>query len=125
MPGNGKTYLAETLLNLLTAEVYIPYAVESHGAITQIVDELYHRRSADDDFIESIISKERRYDGRWAKCQRPFLASGGELTMDGCGSFAIEAKAQSFKQIDGVLSLPAARIRGDIDTPAGYLLHPR
>ena len=43
----------------------------------------------------------------------------------GCGSFAIEAKAQSFKQIDGVLSLPAARIRGDIDTPAGYLLHPR
>jgi len=43
----------------------------------------------------------------------------------GCGSFAIEAKAQSFRQIDGVLSLPAARIRGDIDTPAGYLLHPR
>ena len=43
----------------------------------------------------------------------------------GCGSFAIEAKAQSFKQIDGVLSLPAARIREDIDTPAVYLLHPR
>src|SRR5580658_7115482 len=47
------------------------------------------------------------------------------LKWNGCGSFAIEAKAQSFKQIDGVLSLPAARIRGDIDTPAGYLLHPR
>lgn len=43
----------------------------------------------------------------------------------GCGSFAIEAKAQSFNQIDGVLSVPAARIRGDIDTPAGYLVHSR
>jgi hypothetical protein len=45
--------------------------------------------------------------------------------LKGCGSFAIEAKAQSFNQIDGVLSVPTARIRGDIDTPAGYLLHPR
>jgi hypothetical protein len=44
---------------------------------------------------------------------------------NGCGSFAIEAKAQSFNQIDGVLSVPTARIRGDIDTPAGYLVHPR
>ncbi len=43
----------------------------------------------------------------------------------GCGSFAIETKAQSFHQIDGVLSVPTARIRGDIDTPAGYLVHPR
>ena len=43
----------------------------------------------------------------------------------GCGSFAIEAKAQFFNQIDGVLSVPTARIRGDIDTPAGYLVHPR
>ena len=47
------------------------------------------------------------------------------ITSPACGSFAIEAKAQSFKQIDGVLSLPAARIRGDIDTPAGYLLQSR
>ena len=44
---------------------------------------------------------------------------------EGCGSFAIEAKAQFFNQIDGVLSVPTARIRGDIDTPAGYLVHPR
>ena len=49
-----------------------------------------------------------------------------ELYFDkGCGSFAIETKAQSFHQIDGVLSVPTARIRGDIDTPAGYLVHPR
>jgi transposase len=43
----------------------------------------------------------------------------------GCGSFPIEAKAQSFNQIDGVLSVPTCSNSGDIDTPAGYLVHPR
>lgn len=82
MPGNGKTYMAEALLNLLSAEIYIPYAVEHNGTITQIFDSLYHKRSVTDDFVECIISKQRLYDGRWAKCQRPFLASGGELGLD-------------------------------------------
>jgi predicted ATPase with chaperone activity len=82
MPGNGKTFMAEALLNLLTAEVFIPYAVEHHGTITQIFDALYHRRSTDDEFLHGAITKDRRYDGRWAKCQRPFIASGGELGLD-------------------------------------------
>jgi predicted ATPase with chaperone activity len=82
MPGNGKTYMAEALLNLLAVEIFIPYAVEYHGIIAQIFDPLYHKRSTDGDFIETIISKERRYDGRWVKCRRPFLASGGELGLD-------------------------------------------
>src|SRR5947207_2850719 len=51
--------------------------------------------------------------------------TGFDSFLIGCGSFTIEAKAQSFNQIDGVLSVPAARILGDIDTPAGYLVHPR
>jgi len=82
MPGNGKTFMAEALLNLLTAEIFIPFAVEHQGTITQVFDALYHRRSASDGFIESIISRERQYDGRWAQCQRPFLTSGGELGLD-------------------------------------------
>jgi hypothetical protein len=82
MPGNGKTFMAEALLNLLTEEIFIPYAVEHNGIITQVFDALYHKRSTAGDFIESIISKERRFDGRWAKCQRPFLSSGGELGLE-------------------------------------------
>jgi len=82
MPGNGKTYMAEALLNLLTEEIFIPYAVEHHGTITQVFDALYHKRSAGEGFVETLISTERRYDGRWAKCQRPFLTSGGELRLD-------------------------------------------
>lgn len=81
-PGNGKTFMAEALLNLLTAEIFIPFAVEYNGTITQIFDALYHKRSATDGFLEGIISKRRLYDGRWAKCRRPFLTSGGELGLD-------------------------------------------
>ena len=39
----------------------------------------------------------------------------------GCGSFAFEAKALSVNRIAGVRSVHGARMRGDIDTPAGYL----
>jgi hypothetical protein len=81
-PGNGKTFMAEALLNLLTAEIFIPYAVECHGTITQVFDALYHKKSTASEFCEGLISKERQYDGRWAKCQRPFLSSGGELGLD-------------------------------------------
>lgn len=82
MPGNGKSFLAQALLNLLTEEILIPYAIEHNGAIIEIFDELYHRRSTSGDFIESLVSKERRYDGRWALCRRPFIASGGELGLE-------------------------------------------
>jgi predicted ATPase with chaperone activity len=82
MPGNGKTFIAEALLNLLREHIFIPYAVEYNGTITQVFDALYHKRSTEDEFVEDVISKERRYDGRWAKCERPFLASGGELGLD-------------------------------------------
>jgi hypothetical protein len=41
--------------------------------------------------------------------------------VDGCGSFAFAARAQYFNRIDDVRGVPAARIRGDMDTPTGYL----
>jgi len=82
MPGNGKTYMAEALLNLLIAEIFIPYAVEFNGAIIKIFDALYHKRSTAGNFREDTIFSERLHDGRWAKCQRPFLASGGELGLE-------------------------------------------
>ena len=39
----------------------------------------------------------------------------------GCGSFAFEARAPCVNRIAGVRSVHAARMRGDIDTPMGYL----
>lgn len=40
----------------------------------------------------------------------------------GCGSFAFEAKAPSVNRIAGMRSVRDVRMRGDIDTPPGYLV---
>lgn len=85
-PGNGKTYIAEALLRIESDPIYIPFAIEANGQIIQIYDPLYHHRlDAEDDSDEPSIwnvSEENHYDGRWFKARRPFIVSGGELTLE-------------------------------------------
>ncbi len=78
-PGNGKTYLAEALGGLDDAPIFIPHAIECQGQIVQIFDPIYHH-PVEDAGNESAIF-EPTHDGRWIKCRRPFITSGGELTM--------------------------------------------
>ncbi len=79
-PGNGKTYLAEALANLDDSCIYVPHAIECNGAIVQVFDPIYHQ-PVDDDEPLSVFATEAPYDKRWAKCRRPFLVTGGELSM--------------------------------------------
>ncbi len=82
-PGDGKTFLIESLANLDTAPIFLPYAIECQGNIVQLYDPIYHQRvDIDNEPTVVAISKENAYDRRWAKCKRPFIVSGGELTMD-------------------------------------------
>jgi len=78
-PGNGKTYLAEALGGLDDAPIFIPHAIECQGQIVQLFDPIYHS-PVEDAGNESAIF-EPTHDGRWIKCRRPFITSGGELTM--------------------------------------------
>jgi hypothetical protein len=80
-PGNGKTYLAEALANLDESCIYMPYAIEHQGMIIQLYDPIYHRVIEDAPSI-SAMSVEPLHDGRWFKCRRPFIVSGGELTLE-------------------------------------------
>jgi len=81
-PGNGKTALAESLFRVETAPVYMPYAVECQGNIIQIYDPIYHQKIEDEKSLLSALSTELPYDGRWFKCKRPFIITGGELTLE-------------------------------------------
>jgi hypothetical protein len=82
-PGDGKTFLIESLANLDTAPIFLPYAIECQGNIVQLYDPIYHQRvDADEEPSALQVSIERSYDRRWAKCKRPFIVSGGELSMD-------------------------------------------
>ena len=80
-PGNGKSFLSEQLARIDSDAVYIPYHIEADGQIIKVYDPLYHEKIGEDE--ESIfISDEPDYDRRWVKCKRPFMTTGGELTMD-------------------------------------------
>ena len=81
-PGNGKTALAESLFRVETSPVYMPYAVECQGNIIQIYDPIYHQKIEDEKSLLSALSTELPYDGRWFKCNRPFIITGGELTLE-------------------------------------------
>jgi len=81
-PGNGKTALAESLFRVETAPIYMPYAIESQGNIIQMYDPIYHQKIEDEQGEISALSTELPYDGRWFKCKRPFIITGGELTLD-------------------------------------------
>jgi predicted ATPase with chaperone activity len=77
-PGNGKTSLAEALAHLQTSPIWIPFALEYQGNIVQLFDRIYHcpvENSTD------VVNEEDISDGRWMRCKRPFIASGGELSL--------------------------------------------
>ncbi|MBI3473546.1 MAG: ATP-binding protein, partial [Candidatus Solibacter usitatus] len=81
-PGNGKTYLAESLFMLESSPIFLPYALECQGVIIKLYDPVYHQllEKAEDSYTS--VSFEPRYDGRWAYCRRPTITTGGELSLD-------------------------------------------
>jgi hypothetical protein len=80
-PGNGKSFLAEALFNLQTDPVYVPYAIYCQGMIIQMYDPVYHQKIDEKEDPLSALSFEAPYDRRWLRCRRPFIITGGELTM--------------------------------------------
>ena len=81
-PGDGKTYLMTTLNNLDALRVFVPHALECQGNIIQVFDPVYHNRVEEEEPSVMAVSVERGHDRRWVKCRRPFIVSGGELTLD-------------------------------------------
>ncbi len=80
-PGNGKTFLAEALGTLDDSPIYVPYAIECQGCIIQVFDPVYHQ-AVEDGEEPSVLALQEPYDRRWVKCRRPFIVTGGELTLD-------------------------------------------
>ncbi|HWZ33539.1 MAG TPA: hypothetical protein VNX18_19495 [Bryobacteraceae bacterium] len=81
-PGNGKTALAESLFRVETEPIYLPYALECQGNIIQIYDPIYHQKIEDEEGEMSALQTSLPHDGRWFKCRRPFIITGGELTLE-------------------------------------------
>jgi predicted ATPase with chaperone activity len=83
-PGDGKTFLIESLANLEVSPIYLPNAIECQGNIIQLFDPIYHQAIEEPEEEAPIFAVARApgHDRRWIKCKRPFIVSGGELSLD-------------------------------------------
>lgn len=84
-PGNGKTSVARCFASVFSDVIYVPYAVMVDGQIIRVYDPSIHvpLRTAitGTDFDLSLVRRDD-YDARWVPCSRPFVMTGGELTLD-------------------------------------------
>jgi predicted ATPase with chaperone activity len=88
-PGNGKTSIARAFGNLvLSQEMYIPYALYLDGHVIKVYDAVSHKlaseaKSGAPGSTTGNLRTNARRDPRWIKIRRPFIVTGGELTLAG------------------------------------------
>ena len=84
--GNGKTSIAEALVSAFEQPVYIPYAIEADGQVIKIFDPSVHvafpagngsNGDGNPIFLPHLV-----HDPRWVRCRRPYIITGGELTLE-------------------------------------------
>ncbi len=84
-PGNGKTSVALSFASVFSDVIHVPYAIWIEGQIIRFHDPRVHigvsTETEKKDDGESFIRRET-YDMRWVSCRRPFVITGGELTLE-------------------------------------------
>lgn len=86
-PGNGKTTVARAVGNMVQVQkMFIPYALYVDGQVIKLYDSVNHTLSGEEDITSNGTGNLRaanRRDPRWVQINRPFIVTGGELTMAG------------------------------------------
>jgi DNA polymerase III delta prime subunit len=84
-PGNGKTSVALSFASVFQDVIYVPYAIMVEGQIIRYHDPSVHIPISPliegEDDCQSFIRRET-CDMRWVTCRRPFVVTGGELTLE-------------------------------------------
>jgi MoxR-like ATPase len=86
-PGNGKTTIARAIGSMTSrGSMYIPFSIYIDGQVVKLYDSVNHQLAPDEEATSlgtgSLRSSTRR-DPRWVRIRRPFIITGGELTMEG------------------------------------------
>ena len=83
-PGNGKTSFAHALGGVFSDVIYVPYAITIEGQIIRFHDPSIHIELSPTELIDEDLSfvRAEEYDARWVACRRPFVSTGGELTLE-------------------------------------------
>lgn len=84
-PGNGKTSVAQRIGGIFAATVYVPFAFEVGGQVIKVFDPDIHREVPPPEGsgpVPGNTIRARGLDPRWVPCSRPFVVTGGELTLE-------------------------------------------
>ncbi len=83
-PGNGKTSVARAIGQMAsTTTMFIPYAVYVDGQVIKVYDSVNHQAVQEEGSINDRLHNNPRRDPRWVRIHRPFVVTGGELTLNG------------------------------------------
>ena len=85
-PGNGKTSIAKAIGDLiLNQPIYIPYATFVGGQVITVYDSVNHQIIPEETTPAGTtgLRTGSKRDPRWVKIRRPFVMTGGELTLSG------------------------------------------
>jgi hypothetical protein len=87
--GNGKSTIAEAIVNIFKDEVFVPFAVHADGQVIQVYDPVIHQPVGEnplavdaDDEDNSMTVAVPEFDQRFVRIRRPLVIVGGELTLD-------------------------------------------
>lgn len=80
-PGNGKTSIAERLIDSLDQTIWIPRTLTVGGEIIRVFDPSVHKEVPFESTSASTLLKGHRWDQRWVRIKRPTIIVGGEMTM--------------------------------------------
>ncbi len=80
--GNGKTTVAEKIGDMFRDVVYIPYCIEVEGQIIKLFDQGTHKQIPNNNPNRPGTLRREDFDKRWVPCRRPFIVTGGELTLE-------------------------------------------
>lgn len=86
-PGNGKTSIARAIGDMILKEsLYIPYAIYIEGQVVKVYDSVNHKLAPPEEVqnpATGSLKLNPRRDPRWVRIHRPFIVTGGELTLAG------------------------------------------
>jgi hypothetical protein len=77
-PENGKTSIAERVINAVSDSIWIPRTITITGEVIRLFDPACHALASDN----AEVLRGLRHDTRWVRIRRPSVMVGGELTLD-------------------------------------------
>ena len=81
-PGNGKSSISNGIRDALGDKIYVPRAIEYASQVITVYDPIVHSAAEDDTQDPNALRRVTRFDGRYVKCERPTVITGGELTLN-------------------------------------------